>query len=58
MVAPVIAVLVIAFLMVWAGVTLIIDGSLRRRRRLDLVERLRPFQPSIADGAEVWLRRQ
>jgi hypothetical protein len=53
-----IAVLVIVFLMVWAGVTLIIDGSLWRRRRPDLVERLGPFQPSIADEAEVWLRRQ
>jgi hypothetical protein len=53
-----VAILLVAVgILVWAGVTLIIDARLRRRRP-DLAERLRPFQPKVADEAEVWLRRQ
>ncbi len=44
--------------LIWSGVTLLIDAWLRRRRVPDLAERLRPFQPPVADEAEVWLRRQ
>jgi hypothetical protein len=41
---------------VWVGATLIFDGWLRRERRPDLAERLRPFQPSsVADEAQDWL---
>jgi hypothetical protein len=43
---------IVAGLLVWVGATLIIDGWLRRPRRPDLVERLRPFQPYVADEAE------
>ena len=50
--------LVVVGMLVWAGVTLIIDGWIHRRHRPDLAERLRPFQPSVGDEAEVWLRRQ
>jgi hypothetical protein len=42
----------------WVGATLIIDGYLRRDRRPDLAERLRPLQPSIADEARDWLDRR
>jgi hypothetical protein len=50
------ALLVVAGALFWVGATLIIDGYLRRQRRPDLAERLRPFQPSsVADEAEVWL---
>jgi hypothetical protein len=44
--------------MFWVGAILIIDGWLRRPRRPDLVQRLLPFQPSIADEARGWLQRQ
>jgi hypothetical protein len=54
----VVGVLLILFFLVWTGVTLIIDGLVRRTRRPDLAERLRPFQPSVGDEAELWLRRQ
>jgi hypothetical protein len=53
-----VALLIVVGLLVWAGVTLMIDGWLRRPRRPDLADRLRPFQPSVGDEAEVWLRRQ
>jgi hypothetical protein len=49
-------VLVAAGLLVWAGTTLILDASWRCRRRPDLAERLRPFQPvDLADQAQDWL---
>jgi hypothetical protein len=44
-------------LLVWGGVTLLIDAR-SRRRRPSLEERLRPYQPSVADEAEGWLSRQ
>ena len=45
-------------LLVWGGVTLLIDARARRLRP-DLTERLLPYQPtSIADEAERWLHRQ
>jgi hypothetical protein len=44
-------------LLTWAGVTLLLDA--RRRRRCDLIDRLRPFQPrSVADQAHAWLDHQ
>jgi hypothetical protein len=51
-------VVIVAGLLVWAGSTLLIDAWLQRRPRPDLAERLRSVQPSVADEAEVWLRRQ
>jgi hypothetical protein len=48
-------VLAVAGLLVWAGAALIID-SLTGRRRPDLAERLRPYQPrSVGHEAERWL---
>jgi hypothetical protein len=39
-------------LLTWAGSTLLLEDWWRRRRRLDLAERLPPFQPaSLADQA-------
>jgi hypothetical protein len=53
------ALLVVVFLLVWAGVTLMIDGWVRRQRRRDLTERLWPFRPAtVADEAQRWLNRQ
>jgi len=50
-----VAVLVVAGLLVWAGAALIID-SFSGRRRPDLAERLKPYQPrSVGDEAERWL---
>jgi hypothetical protein len=41
------------------GATLIIDGWMRRERRPDLAERLRPFAPAtVADEAQMWLDQQ
>jgi hypothetical protein len=57
-VCNVIVAAVAVLLLMRAGATLLIDAWSRRRRWLSLVERLRPFQPSVADEAEVWLRRQ
>ena len=37
---------------------LLIAAWLDRRSRPTLTERLRPFQPTIADDAELWLSRQ
>jgi hypothetical protein len=48
--------LVVVGLLAWAGATLLIDGWLRRPRRLSLYERLAPFQqPYVADEAHKWL---
>jgi hypothetical protein len=55
---PVLVLLVLVFVLVWSGATLLIDAGRRRRRRRDLVERLMPLQPSIADEAQDWLQRQ
>jgi hypothetical protein len=52
-----VALLTVAGVLFWVGATLIIDGYLRRQRRPDLAERLRPFHPSIADEAQEWLQR-
>jgi hypothetical protein len=49
---------VIVFVMTWAGFWLLVDGLSRRGRRKGLAERLKPFQPTVGDEAEVWLRRQ
>jgi hypothetical protein len=55
----VLVLLVLVFMLVWSGATLLIDAWLRRPRRLGLVERLMPFQPpSLADEAQEWLDRQ
>jgi hypothetical protein len=50
--------LVVTGMLVWVLATMLIDARRRRPRRPDLTERLRPFQPSIGDEAERWLRRQ
>jgi hypothetical protein len=52
----VILVLVGVGALVWSGVTLLIDAW-PRHRRADLTARLAPFQPTVADEAEVWLRK-
>jgi hypothetical protein len=40
------------------GATLIIDGWMRRPRRLDLTDRLWRFRPTtVADEAQEWLGR-
>jgi hypothetical protein len=47
------------FVLVWAGVTLIIDGWTRRRRRPSVDEALAPLlSESIADEARAWLDHQ
>ena len=44
-------------LLTFVGVTLILDS--RHRQRVDLAERLMPFQPpAIGDEAERWLKEQ
>jgi hypothetical protein len=46
-------------LLTWTGVALMWDAWLRRERRPDLVERLRPFRfDSVADEAQSWLDEQ
>jgi hypothetical protein len=54
--------LVIVFgMVVWGGVTLLLDAwhRVRRYSRPELADRLGPFQPSpLADEAEEWLQRQ
>jgi hypothetical protein len=52
------ALLTVADLLLWVGVALLLDAWLdRRRQRPSLSERLMPYQdPSVADGAEAWLR--
>jgi hypothetical protein len=53
--------MVVAGILAATGFTLIVTGvrnEHRSRRGLDLAERLLPNQPSVADEAEVWLRRQ
>ena len=50
--------LVLTGMLVWVLTTMVIDAQVGRRRRPDLAERLRPFQPSIADEAQDWLKRQ
>jgi hypothetical protein len=45
--------------LVWGCAALLIDaGQCRRHPRVDLADRLAPSQPSVADEAEAWLRRQ
>ncbi len=44
--------LIVAGLLVWAGATLLIDAWVRHRRRPDVAERLRPFQPRVAKEAK------
>ena len=53
-----VAAVLVVFLFVWAGAALIIDWMLDRRRRPSLYERFAPYMPTVADEAEVWLRRQ
>jgi hypothetical protein len=50
---------ILVFFLVWVGTTLLIDAWLRRPRRPDLAERLRPFRPSsLADEAQDWLDKE
>ena len=49
-------VLIVASLMVWFGAVLLMDAW--RGGRSDLVERLAPYRPSLADEAQKWLERQ
>lgn len=49
--------LALVFVLTWAGSALLINSYARRTTRPSLADRLRPFQPSIADEAEFWLRR-
>jgi hypothetical protein len=52
---------VVAGLIGGTGLYLIVDGYRtdgRRRRRLDLAERLLPYKHGIADEAEAWLTQQ
>jgi hypothetical protein len=51
-----IVVLIVAGLMVWFGAALLIDAW--QGSRLDLAERLAPYQVSVADEAQRWLERQ
>jgi hypothetical protein len=45
--------------MVSAGVMLLHDALELRRHRLDLVDRLAPYQPQLlAEEAETWLKSQ
>jgi hypothetical protein len=53
-----VAILVVTGLLIWAGVTLLIDAWHWRHLRPDLVDRLAPYQPTVADDAERWLHRQ
>ena len=50
-----VALLAVAFLLLWAGMTLLIDSWVRRQRRPSLYERLAPYVPTVADEAELWL---
>jgi hypothetical protein len=57
----VLGLLVVVGLLVWAGVTLLIDDWIRRTRRprRHLVQRVQPYhRRSLADEAERWLRGQ
>jgi hypothetical protein len=45
-------------LLTWGGALLLIDAASRRHQRANLVDRLGPFQPSVADEAQDWLRQQ
>lgn len=49
--------LALVFILVWAGSALLLDTGNRSRRK-SLEVRLRPFQPTLADEVELWLRRQ
>jgi hypothetical protein len=48
---------VVAVIIAATGLTLIIDGY-RGRPQKDLTERLLPFQPSVADEAQDWLKHR
>jgi hypothetical protein len=52
-----VALMIVALFIAGTGFSLIIDGVRPRPRRPDRTERLRPFQPSVAEEAEVWLRQ-
>ena len=49
------ALLVVAFLLLWAGMSLLIDSWVRRQRRPSFYERLAPYVTTVADEAELWL---
>ena len=57
-----IGILLVVFLLLWVGGAVIIDVFIgvgfRRDRRPDPAEPRRPYQPSIADEAEGWLRER
>lgn len=57
-----VGVVLVVLLLAWVGVAVIVDVfigvGLRRDRRPDLGERLRPYPPTLADEAETWLRQQ
>jgi hypothetical protein len=47
-----------AGILVWGGAVLLIEAWHSRSPPVDLAERVAPFQPTIADEAEAWLKRQ
>jgi len=50
--------LAVVFFLVWTGSALLLDAWLTRPRKQSLEDRLRPFQPTIADEVELWLSRE
>jgi hypothetical protein len=47
-----------AGILLWAGIALLTDAWHCRRPSIDVAERLGPFQPSLADEVQEWLRQQ
>lgn len=50
--------LALVFVLMWLSSVLLIGAWLHRQRRPTLADRLAPFQPTISDEAENWLRLQ
>jgi hypothetical protein len=44
--------------LLWVGSALILNDWIRQRRRSTLADRLLPFQTTIADEPEPWLKWQ
>src|SRR5262249_41036272 len=59
LVSVIVLLIVVVFLLAWAGVTRMSDGWMRKPRRRNFAERLWPFRPAtVADEAQRWLNRQ